>query len=400
MRWRLVAALLATLVCLTAASFVLHRRLIAAFTDLLQRTSQEIMILMAKGIDDQITRVDAVSFGIATDPNLQRELEVANKVSSAYLLSQLSDRIRERLFSASFGERAVKNTTLVDRTGRIFNAGPVPLVPGPDWIQTATKKAEVRDGAPVWIPLPGDTGEVLVARSVRRSAELDLSILATLMLRVDIPIALEYALGMLRRSDLDFAITDGDVVLLRDRRQMIDTLRGQLSGATGHQVLRSGQGYLVTYLTSRYTGWTYTVIAPLDRLMTETTVIAATGFGLLGCAFVVAALLGWRFVHRITRPIEQLAEAMKKVEAAGFRMNLPIVRARESGDEIGVLHREFTSMLARIDILANETQLKEIAIRETRFRALQAQINPHFLYNTLESINSMAKKRGKRTSPG
>ncbi|GAA3329126.1 hypothetical protein GCM10020331_075900 [Ectobacillus funiculus] len=60
-------------------------------------------------------------------------------------------------------------------------------------------------------------------------------------------------------------------------------------------------------------------------------------------------------------------------------------------DEVGTLHRNFTIMIQRINELIKENYEKQLLIKETEFKALQAQINPHFLYNTLESINWLAK---------
>lgn len=52
-------------------------------------------------------------------------------------------------------------------------------------------------------------------------------------------------------------------------------------------------------------------------------------------------------------------------------------------------------MIQQIDELINENYSKQLTIKETEFKALQAQINPHFLYNTLESINWLAKGNGQ-----
>ncbi|MFH5182162.1 sensor histidine kinase [Paenibacillus sp. TAB 01] len=65
-------------------------------------------------------------------------------------------------------------------------------------------------------------------------------------------------------------------------------------------------------------------------------------------------------------------------------------------DEVGQLHRTYRLMIQKINELITENYAKQIVIKETQFKALQAQINPHFLYNTLESINWLAKANGQK----
>lgn len=62
-----------------------------------------------------------------------------------------------------------------------------------------------------------------------------------------------------------------------------------------------------------------------------------------------------------------------------------------SADEIGTLTKEFDSMLGKIDTLIHENYEKQILLQETRYKMLQAQINPHFLYNTLGTLNWLVK---------
>jgi len=61
-------------------------------------------------------------------------------------------------------------------------------------------------------------------------------------------------------------------------------------------------------------------------------------------------------------------------------------------DEVGLLQRTFRQMITQINTLIKENYANQLIIKETEFKALQAQINPHFLYNSLDSIHWLAKK--------
>lgn len=88
----------------------------------------------------------------------------------------------------------------------------------------------------------------------------------------------------------------------------------------------------------------------------------------------------------ITRPIIQLAEQMKNID-----VDNPAVRIDGShDDEIGYLTRQFVGMLGKIDTLIDEKYVSAINENNARMKALQAQINPHFLYNSLQVISTQA----------
>ena len=81
--------------------------------------------------------------------------------------------------------------------------------------------------------------------------------------------------------------------------------------------------------------------------------------------------------------IEKLTENMKAVESG----NMEITVTSDAADEVGKLIRGFGNMINRINQLINEVYMGKISQKEAEIKALQAQINPHFLYNSLSLIN-------------
>jgi len=94
--------------------------------------------------------------------------------------------------------------------------------------------------------------------------------------------------------------------------------------------------------------------------------------------------------HSISRPIYRLMRFMQRAESG----DLSTRQWNGDMDEIGMLGRSYNSMLAKINDLIQLTEKQERQKREAELRTLQAQIKPHFLYNTLDTISWMARKRG------
>lgn len=99
-------------------------------------------------------------------------------------------------------------------------------------------------------------------------------------------------------------------------------------------------------------------------------------------AFLFSIILAIAFSRIITRPLEKLGRHMRSISREDFS-----VRAEVKGkDEITQLAHNFNSMVVALDRLYNDVYLSEIKLKETQLLALQSQINPHFLYNTLDTI--------------
>jgi len=105
-------------------------------------------------------------------------------------------------------------------------------------------------------------------------------------------------------------------------------------------------------------------------------------------ALALGCLLSMMMVHRsIVQPVRRMTQVMRAADTGDYTKRLEIA----TGDELQVLAESMNGMLERTDNLVNQVLGDKILHRELQLSALQAQINPHLLHNTLECINWLAE---------
>ena len=112
---------------------------------------------------------------------------------------------------------------------------------------------------------------------------------------------------------------------------------------------------------------------------------------LMAACCLITLVLGLSFSRIFTRKIEELTRNMDKVNHGSREVTV----SSDSEDEVGILINSFQRMMDEINRLIDEVYVNKIALKEYELKALQAQINPHFLYNTLSMMNWMAIRSGQ-----
>ncbi|MEM5769118.1 MAG: cache domain-containing protein, partial [Bacillota bacterium] len=147
-----------------------------------------------------------------------------------------------------------------------------------------------------------------------------------------------------------------------------------------------GEAYYVC-VVDLVSGWKMVDVMSISELTKDTGQIVPFSILIAIGVCIVAIFLSLQFSSSIAKPIRSLIKLMKKVETGDFTGKFHVKHA----DEIGMLGNSYNIMLDEIQRLMNTVLEEQRELLKAQFKILQEQINPHFLYNTLDSINWLSR---------
>jgi sensor histidine kinase YesM len=158
-------------------------------------------------------------------------------------------------------------------------------------------------------------------------------------------------------------------------------------GLTGYRLLETAKGTYVYYGIEQDDWLLATWIAEAENLkpVRSTLIVLLIISGALLLYMVVMIVF---ISDRITKPLRLIHRAMKRIGSGKLQLKVPVLR----DDEIGQVGTTLNHMSEEIERLIDKNRIIEKKRRIIQLRTLEYQINPHFLYNTLDSVNMLSRK--------
>jgi sensor histidine kinase YesM len=149
---------------------------------------------------------------------------------------------------------------------------------------------------------------------------------------------------------------------------------------------------IILYAAEIDTMWKIVSIIPFDAIMTELGELQGIMYSIVAIAFIGTVIVAFLYTKRFTRPIYSIVKSLRAFQKGEFTTRL----ALKSHDEFEEIGKSFNQMATDIDGLMKTIQEDHETIRIAELNSLIYQINPHFIYNTLDNIHMLSRLSGDK----
>lgn len=347
---------------------------------------------VTENVDINLEQIDKATYMILSDDNI---LSILQYGKSMPIYNDLIERtnVQKILTNVSASRSDIDSIYLFDNDGNLYGANV--LYSHPEFKELKAF-AETGDGKMVWLDTDKKNDIIPAVRLIRgRNMEK----IGVLLVNV-------------RKKVIDDVISkritniNGEFYVINVREKIISCGNNDLIGnkfdsnilskigenevnAINTPIKFHGEKSIIGIYLSRFNDWKYVYTISTNNLFAEVTylrninIMSSVFFLIL---FIIISLL---IAHSITEPIKQIADHMKNVRIKDWSPRIEY----SGNDEIVYLSDAFNNMVQKINTLIVEVYEQKLIEKEQELKILQAQINPHFLYNTLDIINWMARTR-------
>jgi two-component system sensor histidine kinase YesM len=402
--------ILITLVTLGIGSAFLYSSMLT----MLQGRSEEAIVGSFRQVDYSLgafrSKVDSISKSFLLSPSFDRFLQddVEPGMKEIELIDEMKSKMTELIYSYPYIRSIYLFTddgrvTGINSSGIIYRKG---VGDHPFYKSEARVLAEQLDPQLVWTggervadydrsfrySADPSFGDVLLSASRRLQPFNGQGRAGTLVINVDeAEIYVAYSNLAINRNSLVYIIDGKGRIISGDRKAVPlgqpMAIFSRMNGSTGSFTEQGHKGdRQIIYYRLPGTEWTICMEIPLAEYTSDINRMRSTILYIALISLAIAAIASFFWTRTLTRPFYTLLKGMRTLEQGNLGVSIP----EHPGSEIGILIREFNTMSGSIRDLMRQQQRIEQEKREAELQVLQAHIQPHFLFNTLNTIKWMA----------
>ena len=354
-----------------------------------------------KSIDVNLQDADKIMLSVFFDRNIRNYIN--NSQKSSYEKSSAQLEITRILQGNVYARKDITQLFIVDKNNNLYssNAGTnLDLLQKEKWFKEFAEKNigkeiigthEETKYIPVFY-----SGSGKVVTILRKYVDLDRNLyLGTMGIDIDYTIIKNIFedVDVENYKDILLINDDGTIVYSHDEKAIGKKIDVSLYDQTfkgnygSYFKTINSKEQLIIYAKSNVSGWKLVQVIPVQKLLVNATGVRNKIFLIGLICLMLSIVFSVGISSNVSNPVKKLIKVMNKVEEGNLEVKLDIT----SHDEIGQISASFNRMVSEINNLVKKIYEEENFKKQAELRLLQQQINPHFLYNTLDSINWMAR---------
>lgn len=385
------------LVAIVLIGLSLYERFSSQLTEAIQKENQILMTQVNRSVDSYLRNImklsDALYYGVVKNTDISNDL-IFDKMKLLY----------------DNNDDSVENIALFSRDGELLKAVPAARlksnveVKEESWFQETLEKTENLHFSTPHVQYIFDNMEnqyrwvISVSRGVEVTEGASVS---QGILLIDIRYSsLEQLLNSVTLGDSGYVylISNDGQIIYHPKAQLIDSGRVQENHRKAYtyrdgsyEERFQGEQRYVTVKSVGYTGWKLVGVTPVQGMSFSGIKTRLFIIFVVALILFIMAAINYYISSKITNPIHQLEESVRELEEGKLDTEVAIVGSYE----IQHLGRSITNMARQIQVLMQDIVTEHESKRKSEFDTLQSQINPHFLYNTLDIIVWMIENEKK-----
>lgn len=250
------------------------------------------------------------------------------------------------------------------------------------------------DGRALWITDYCQDYGLYLSRSIRRIENLQLDSLGILTICIDVDKIVTSSTSFRNQyATSSYIILDNNSLIYHSKNiSEKESLQLSRDLTSSYEVitLDNHKFFAVKGLIPNY-NWDYICLVPFDSINDSVHFAYLIYLAVLGLGILISSIFSTILIKALTKHFDNLVNKMKSFSKSDTTLLDVGYDYSDREDEFGILHRQFDNMANEIQELITVNYTNKLLMKDAQIKALETQINPHFLYNTLESVNWRAK---------
>jgi two-component system sensor histidine kinase YesM len=370
------------------------------YTRMVFSESAEILNLYSNIANTRLAAIEHLSFEVLSNHDIHQNLQSYIRASDPFQAHQAVNDLYTQLCTRWIMTEGVESISFVFLDGKRVDVGRTQAVHVSDSaLPSIVTAAHSLEGSPAWAANAAGENTITLYRLIRDiTGSNKFQPLGTLVINISADYFLNYTpVISAKYKPMIVCIADDQVLYGQDWSIDSEEFLQAVNGHNRHKRVKlNGQSFYMLTTEFGRNGWKLIYLLSASEMLKDIQSANVT-YGLtLALITAGVAVLVYCLANAVNRPIMRLTSAMQVVEGGNYS-----VRLEEPGSRLGVgvtevvqLTNGFSRMVKEIDRLINEVYAKQLALIDMKYRMLTQQINPHFLYNTLDTVNWKAIQSG------